>query len=267
MRLRNPAFVNGFGFRFAFRTFRAWWYSAWLRSLARFSRTKLGSFWLGLSNFLSVCILGTIYSTILRVPDPVSYITYLGVGLTVWTLISLSIVSGSMLFTVRRDQLINNSFPALFYSLEEWGFQIQTFLQAFLFVLIALTPFTPLIILHTLTSIWLPLLNLFLFLLWSIILTALLGSRFRDIAQLMPILLQLVFLVSPVLYSRNQLGHLSVIADYNPFYFFLAPVRDAVITGSVNLPAQSSVLVLNLLLVYLSFRFLRLLRHHIPFWV
>jgi len=267
MRLRDPAIAPGFGLRFAFRTSRAWWYSAWLRSLARFSRTKLGSFWLGLSNVLSVCILGAIYSTILRVPDPITYITYLGIGLTVWTFISISFVSGTMLFTARRDQLINNCFPALFYLLEEWAFQIQTFLQAFLFVLIALTPFSPLILFHALTSIWLPVLNLFLFLLWSMIIMALLGSRLRDIGQLMPILLQLIFLVSPVLYPRDQLGALSVIADYNPFYFFLAPVREAVITGSVNLFNQILTLFLNAVLVVLGFRLLRSLRHRIPLWV
>lgn len=264
MRLRDPVLATGFGIRFAFRTSRAWWYSAWLRSLARFSRTKLGSFWLGLSNVLSVCILGSIYSTILRVPDPVTYITYLGIGLTVWTFMSMSIVSGTMLFTTRRDQLINNSFPSLFYLLEEWAFQIQTFLQAFLFVLIALTPFSPFILLHAFTSIWLPLLNLFLFLLWSSIIMAVLGSRFRDIGQLIPILLQLIFLVSPVLYPRDQLGSLSAIADFNLFYFFLAPVREAVITGSVNLYSQILTLFINLVLVVLGFRLLRSLRHRIP---
>ena len=34
-------------FKFAFKSRKAWWYTATSRSRARFARTTLGSFWLG----------------------------------------------------------------------------------------------------------------------------------------------------------------------------------------------------------------------------
>ena len=34
-------------FKFAFKTRKAWWFTATSRSRARFARTTLGSFWLG----------------------------------------------------------------------------------------------------------------------------------------------------------------------------------------------------------------------------
>ena len=48
-------------FKFAFKTRRAWWYTASSRSRARFARTTLGSFWLGFSNLLSIGTLGIVY--------------------------------------------------------------------------------------------------------------------------------------------------------------------------------------------------------------
>jgi lipopolysaccharide transport system permease protein len=53
MGLREAKPATGHGLLYACRTARAWWYSAWLRTLARFSRTTLGSFWMGLSNLLT----------------------------------------------------------------------------------------------------------------------------------------------------------------------------------------------------------------------
>lgn len=267
LQLRDAAPAEGFGFVYAIRTARAWWYSAWLRTLARFSRTFLGSFWLGLSNLLSVALLGAVYGAVLNVANPYDYVIYLGLGITVWGLISLSVISGCSLFTARRDQLVNNALPAIFYCLEEWAFQLQTFAQAFAIILVAFAFIQPSVLLHSLTSIWLPLLNLGLFCFWVTVVMAVLGSRFKDVSQLMPILLQLMFLISPILYKREGLGKVGLIADYNPFYRVLAPVRSAVIDGTVQLGVELITLGLNVILVILVVIWLKRIRYRLPLWV
>ena len=60
--------------KFAFKTRKAWWYTATSRSRARFARTTLGSFWLGLSNLLSIGTLGLVYGTVFSVDDFNSYL-------------------------------------------------------------------------------------------------------------------------------------------------------------------------------------------------
>ncbi|MDP5119130.1 MAG: ABC transporter permease, partial [Prochlorococcaceae cyanobacterium MAG_34] len=240
---------------------------AWLRTLARFSRTYLGSFWMGLSNLLSVALLGAVYGAVLKVPNPYDYVIYLGFGLTVWGMISMSVVSGCALFTTRRDQLVNNALPAIFYCLEEWAFQLQTFAQSFAIILAAFAFIHPSILLHTLTSLWLPLLNLGLFCFWVTVVMAVLGSRFKDVTQLMPILLQLMFLLSPILYKREGLGKAGMLADFNPFYRILAPVRSAVIDGHVHLGVELVTLALNVALVVLVALWLKRLRYRLPLWV
>ncbi|MDM7936980.1 MAG: ABC transporter permease [Cyanobium sp. CZS 48M] len=267
MRLRESKPAAGMGLSYACRTARAWWYSAWLRTLARFSRTTLGSFWLGLSNLLSVGVLGVVYSTVLKVPDPVHYIIYLGFGITLWGLISMSAVAGSTLFIQRRDQLVNNALPSIFYCLEEWAFQLQTFAQAFVVILVAFAFVDPGLLRNAVQFIWLPILNLSLFSFWLIVFMAVLGARFKDFAQLMPILLQLLFLVSPILYKRDGLGRLSLLADFNPFYQALAPVRNALIDGQLYLPGELLSLGLNGLGVFLAVWALQRLRYRLPFWV
>jgi len=227
----------------------------------------LGSFWLGLSNLLSVALLGAVYGAVLKVPNPYTYVIYLGLGLTVWGLISQSVLSGCALFTGRRDQLVNNALPAIFYCLEEWAFQLQTFMQAFVIILAAFGIIRPAVLWHSLTTLWLPLLNLGLFCFWITMMMAVLGSRFKDVGQLMPILLQLMFLVSPILYHREGLGRVGVLADFNPFYRILEPVRTAVIDGRINLNGELLTLALNVLLVVLVALWLKRLRYRLPLWV
>ena len=50
----------------AWRMRRAWWFTATSRTRARFARTFFGSFWLGLSNLLSIGALALVYGTVFQ---------------------------------------------------------------------------------------------------------------------------------------------------------------------------------------------------------
>ena len=62
--------------RYAWRTRRVWWFSSLARTKARFARTTIGGFWLGLSNLLSIAALASIYGVVLKVDNFNSYIIY-----------------------------------------------------------------------------------------------------------------------------------------------------------------------------------------------
>ena len=94
-------------FKFAFKTRRAWWYTATSRTRARFARTTLGSFWLGFSNLLSIGTLGIVYGTVFSVQDFRSYFIYLGIGLVIWNTISSSISSSPNLFSHNSSNMKN----------------------------------------------------------------------------------------------------------------------------------------------------------------
>jgi lipopolysaccharide transport system permease protein len=219
--------------------------------LARFSRTFFGSFWLGLSNLLSVALLSVVYGTVLKVADPLNYAIYLGIGLTAWGIISQSMIAGCGIFSTRRDQLVNNGLPALFYCLEEWS---------------AFALIKPVILLHTALYAWLPLFNLFLFCLLALLAMSILGARFKDVEQLTPIVLQLLFLLSPILYKRDGLGSLTFLADINPLYRILHSVRSAIIEGDINFAVELATLIVISSGCILLMRLLKSIRYKLPLW-
>lgn len=250
---------------YAWRSRRVWWFTASARTRARFARTVLGSFWLGFSNLLSVAVLAAVYGTVFNVPDFREYVVYLGGGLVTWNSMAGAISSAPNLFEHNVTHLKNTNLNPIFYSLEEWAFHVQTFVQSLALVIVAMSFFQPSVIVNFLVSGWLPLVNFCLFLLWIPLVICLLGARYRDLYQLVPIALQLVFLLSPILYQRKNLGALGWIADLNPLYRILSPVRDSLLHGTIQPAASLIALASNLVGIVLAMQLLNRERSSLPF--
>ena len=251
----------------AWLTRRAWWFTATARTRARFARTILGSFWLGLSNVLSIAALALVYGTVFKVQDFNTYVVYLGVGLVVWNGISAAIGSAPNLFEHNHTQVHNTNLNPIFYVLEEWAFQVQTFLQSFALVVFTLSWFQNNLLINLLVYGWLPLLNLFLFLFWAPMMVCLLGARYRDFYQLIPIVLQLVFLLSPILYRKDNLGSMAWTANLNPLYKILSQVRHSLMAGEVQWSLALLMLAINIFGLYAALYWLNRERSNIPFLI
>ena len=253
--------------KYALKTRRVWWYTATSRTRARFARTTLGSFWLGFSNMLSIGTLGLVYGTVFRVQDFRSYFIYLGIGLVIWNSISSSIINSPQLFSHNSSNIKNMNLPPLFYTLEEWAFQIQTFFQSFILVFIVLFFIDNSLLLNLLSAGWIPVLNFLIFIYWFPLLICLISVRFKDFAQLVPIVLQLVFLISPILYRKESLGGLSWITNWNFIYKILDPFRISIITGQINFLDSLFILCVNLFCFFISLKLLNKEVKNLPFLV
>jgi len=253
--------------KFSFQTRKLWWFTATSRTRARFARTALGSFWLGFSNLLSITTLGIIYGTVFSVTDFNSYLIYLGIGLVVWNSISGAISGSPMLFINNRSNIQNLKLKPIFYVLEEWAFQLQTFFQSFFLVFIVLLFFEKILIYNLIVSSWIPFLNLFIFLFWFPLVIALISLRFSDFAQLVPIVMQLIFLISPILYKKENLGDLNWITNINFIYILIDSLRSSLINSDINYQTQLILLLINIVGLLLSIIILNLQTKKIPFLV
>ncbi len=251
----------------AWRMRRAWWFTATARTRARFARTLLGSFWLGLSNVLSIAALALVYGTVFKVQDFGTYVVYLGIGLVVWNGISAALGTAPNLFEHNQAHVQNTNLNPIFYVLEEWAFQVQTFLQSFILVLLALSFFQHNLLINLLACCWLPLLNLFLFMIWAPMVVCLLGVRYRDFYQLVPIVLQLVFLLSPILYRKDNLGTMAWTANLNPLYRVLSPLRHSLMAGEVQWSIGFLMVAINTFGLWFALRWLNRERPKIPFLI
>ncbi len=253
--------------RYAWTSRRVWWFTATARTKARFSRTFLGSFWLGLSNLLSIAILAVVYGTVFKVTNFNEYVLYLGTGLVLWNSLSMAIGSSPNLFESNAQHIHNTNLHPMFYTLEEWAFQLQTFFQSLFLVLIALSYYEHRLFINLITVCWLPVLNFLIFLYWLPLLICLLGARFRDLYQLVPILMQLMFLLSPILFKKQSLGALQWTADFNPIYRVLSLVRHSLVSGNVLWLQCFIMLLINIVGLSFAIFWLNRERGKLPFLI
>ena len=254
-------------FKYAIKTRRAWWFTATARTRARYSRTILGSLWLGISNLLFICVLGFVYGIVFKVENFREYYIYLGLGFASWNTIGGSLNSSPDIFDNNSSNLINSTLKPVFYVLEEWAFQIQTFVQSYLMVLAFLSILDYKLLVNFLIYSPIHLINVAIFIFWAPLIICILASRYCDIYQLIPIATQLIFLLSPILYAEKSLGPLSAVADYNPIYKVLALFRDSIIQGTYYWREGFLLLFINFIMTILAINLLESRKNEIIFYI
>ena len=252
-------------FKYILESRKTWWYIAFCRTKERFSRTILGGFWLGISNSSFVIALALVYGIVFKVTDFKEFFIYLGLGITGWNYIATTSLAAPELFSKNQPQINNTNNKHIYYVMEEWAFQLQTFFQSLLLILVFLSFFKFDILLKFLSFGILPLFNLILFCFWFPLLISILGARYRDFYQLIPIAIQFIFLISPFIYQKENLGPITWIADYNPFYIIISSFRDGIIESNFLFINFLVILLINLIGIFISIFQLEKVKKILPF--
>lgn len=251
---------------YCFKTRRAWWYTAISKTKARYARTKLGSLWLGFSTLFTVLCLGFIYGKVFRVENFFEYFIYLGFGLLIWNSLCDSINSAPLIFSRNSSSIKNSKLRPIFFICQEWAFQMQNFLQAFLMVAGMFFIISPTLFINL---IYAPIhfINFALFTFWLPLIVSILGIKFTDLFQLLPVITNLIFLLSPILYNQKNLGKLGVIADFNPVYQILKLLRDSIIYGNNNFLLGIIIFSINLFMLFLTLKIYLKLKNKIVYYL
>lgn len=224
-------------------------YIAWLRLSTQFTRTLLGTAWIGISLILTISILGLIYGTLTGVSNWRSYWIYVSLGILCWNAISTSISNSCSLLDRSRDRLLNQQLPLSLFIIEEWFYNCFSFLIGFFMIFTLLVPLNP----HLLTVIfhggWLGLANILLGCLIFSLIVSPFAVLLPDICQLTPIILQISFLASPILFYRQSLGRFYWVSNLNPLYFWIRIAREPFV-GILNFNLQFCFLISQVILIY-----------------
>ena len=99
------------------------------------------------------------------------------------------------------------------------------------------------------------------------LIVSILGIKFTDLFQLLPVITNLIFLLSPILYSQKNLGKLGVIADFNPVYQILKLLRDSIIYGNNNFLLGIMIFLINLFMLFLTLNIYLKLKNKIVYYL
>lgn len=188
----------------------------------RFIRSRLGALWMIIHPLMQVLIFATILSEVLAaklpgIDDKYGYALYLMAGMLCWTLFSETIGKSVSLFVDSGNLLKKMSFPRICLPFIAGGTMLvnNLLLMMAIFAVFAMMGRFP-----TVEALWLPAL-MFLTLAFSMSLGLLLGVLnvfMRDIGQVIPVVLQALFWLTPIVY------HITILPERVQSLFKLNPL-------------------------------------------
>lgn len=244
---------------------RVWHLLAWQEIRQRYRRSLLGPFWLTISMAVQMLTMGTVVAILFNQSFD-RFLPYVCVGLIFWTMMSGIFHEGSTAFVAASGFILHMRIPLTSYMLQcLWRNLIIAGHNLVVYVAVAAIYSIAPSIKMVLFLVTFPLA------LWSIswaaLCLAVISTRFRDLPTMVATGLNVLFWLTPIVYSPDQLGAQRWLATANP----LAHVLDLMRLPLLNqIPAPNSVLiVLAMGLIGWTGTFLLFARFRarIPFWL
>ncbi len=243
-----------------------WWMwkaMAWQDILQRYRGSVLGPFWLTLSMAIAIAALGTLYSKLFHM-DISTYLPYLCLGLVVWTLISSIVLDGCLTFTaaqmVRQIKLpyTVHAYRVVCRNLIIAAHNLVVYAGVVLLFDITLSAVS----LIALLGVLLIIINGF----WVSILLGMVCSRFRDVPQIIASVIQVIFFVTPILWSPDLLANRIGFALWNPLFGFIDLIRAPLLNQFPHPTSWITTLLVTVIGSVVTFFFFARFRARIPYW-
>ena len=186
----------------------------------KYRRSFLGYFWTLLNPLLMLFVLAIVFSALLKV-EFVNFVLLLFAGLVPWNMFSGTVIQSLSTF-INNENLIKKIYiPKILFPL---SVSIATFIDSLIFFIL-IFPLT-LVIGGKLTIYLFMLIPafflLFLFTLAISLISSLLTVYFRDFQWLIPVFMQALFFLTPILYDKSEIfGYLSWFNNINPITPFI----------------------------------------------
>lgn len=247
---------------------RIWLMLAYQDIKLRYRRSILGPFWLTLSMAITVYSMGFLYSRLFHIALDI-YFPFLVAGMLGWSLISTLLSEFTEGFSSSDGLIKQIKLP---YSLYIHRTAMRNILIFFHNILVIIPI---MIIFHRNTKINFNLLflipGLFIIYINSIsfgLLLSMISSRFRDIAQIIKSLIQVIFFITPVMWKPDILGERgNQIISLNPFYAFLELIR-APLLGTIPTSKNLTIItIVTLLGIFFSAKIFIRYRARIIYWL
>lgn len=221
-------------FRDVLRSARLWhiWVRLGVQDVRhKFRRSTVGPAWIFLNLGVLIAAIGVIYGRLLG-QDLHEFIPYLTAGLVIWQYLMSSITEGAHAFVNSEGYIKQISLPIYVYVFRCFvSVGLTAIISSSVFVIVSVGYRIPI----GFGTLWaLPgLLVLMAVSLFVICILAHLHARFRDIAPMASVAMQMAFYVTPIMFPGEllQRRRLGWVVDFNPLYHLVEIVRRPMVTA------------------------------------
>ncbi len=253
-------------FSYSTQCWRIWSMLAWQDIKLRYRRSTIGPFWITISMAITIYSMGFLYGHLFRI-NLATYFPFLATGMVTWSLISAIITESTNVFIEAENFIRNLRLP---YSI----FVIRCILKNCIIFLHNLVAIIPIYFLYHVKLSWqlfLVIPGIFIILLNGVIYGSILGylgTRYRDLTQIISSSIQVVFFLTPIMWMPEILP-----AEYrnflilNPFYHYINLIRNPLIGNIVSLYDYLIPIVMTLVGLSIFTFLFQSTRNRLVFWL
>lgn len=246
-------------------SYHIWISLGWQDIKQRYRRSSFGPLWITLSLGITVLSMGILYAKLFK-QDIHSYLPFLSVGMVFWALISSLINESTIVFIEAGGIIKQIPMPFGIHVMRMIWRNVIIFFHNMIVILgvlvffrinpgpnILLLPFALLLIM----------INGY----WVGILLGILGTRFRDIAQIVTSLVQILFFMTPVMWTPSNISNKLWIMNYNPLFHVINIARNSLLGGSISIFSWEVVIIIGIFGWIIAFLLLVRYRSRIAYWL
>jgi len=243
------------------------WYTLGLQDIhLRYRRSALGPFWITISMAFTIYTMGFLYGHLFRSKIAI-YFPHLATGVICWNLIATLLTESTEIFIESSSYIKNIKIPFLCYIFR----LILRNMIVFAHNIVVLIPIFFIFDLHITWATLLFIPGLVIICLNAILygtVIAVIGSRFRDLNQIVTSLIQVIFFLTPIIWMPSLLpDKYQIFVTINPFTHFLALLRNPILGNPYTMTNMLVVALITLVGFGLFTWVFGRYRSRIAFWI
>lgn len=250
------------------KKWRIWLMLAYQDIKLRYRRSILGPFWITLSMAITVYSMGFLYSHLFHV-ELSKYYPFVVASMLSWSLISAVIVEMTEGFTIYESIIKQIKLPYSLYIHRIATRNLIIFFHNMLVIVPIFIIFYASVKINFYTLLLIPGLALIYVnaVIYGIVLS-LVCARFRDMAQIIKSLMQVIFFLTPVMWDVNVLPESKrALMMFNPFYSYIEMMRAPLLGKAPLLINVECVLLLTLVGAVICLLMFSIYRSRIVYWL
>lgn len=243
---------------------RLWRFMGWREIARQHARTALGVLWIPLNVLLHIAILGAVFTLVFDGGG--RYFAYFAVSFSLWKPFGQMLGLGASLWPSSEKYVKHLPAPTSL-------FVLKTIYKIVLVLLMSLPVGIVLAVVSGARPGWgvllaIPGLALFVVnIAWITTALSVVALRFRDVRRLVPNMLFLIYLSTPIMWEPSRLGEHRWIAEVNPLYHMISVVREPVLGHAPSALSWAVVVTLGVVGNLGAWALLGVVRRRIPLWL
>ena len=244
-----------------------WGYLGWQDIKQRYRRSVLGPLWVSISMAVVATAMGILYGALFQM-DIATFLPYVATGLLIWNFVNGCILEGSEVFIANEGLIRFLPAPISLHVYRLLWRQTLFFLHNLviwlLLVIIFPQPLSATVLLALPAFVLLVLNGL-----WLALLAGIIATRFRDIPPIIASLTQLLFFMTPIVWSYERLksNPLAAYVELNPVMHFVEILRQPLLGQPIVWRHWAVVGVITVVGCAVSLICLRNYRSRVAYWV